>query len=276
MRILISIFTLLFFIMVPPFSMALEQDSIEVYLIDSFVPPENPDVFIVSFYTSDTCLSAILIDGKYEVKISEIFSDNHRAEIDISKYAFQNDKVEFLLITEDAEKNKYKSEKYEFTIPIEKVVQAGGSNLMSCLFGSIVFLTPSPTLVLTKDEKFFSLSKDLPVFAFYSGGFNYPKGYLFVGYSHTFNFAYRNLARLGFKYIFEVPYIEFVSPGISGFSNMKGFNGVSSEVTLGLFKVYSVFTVTAGSRFNIKPGTAGSEFWEFNVGLFSSFFTLHF
>ncbi|HPI37094.1 MAG TPA: hypothetical protein PK397_04035 [Ignavibacteriaceae bacterium] len=276
MRILISIFTLLFFIMVPPFSMALEQDSIEVYLIDSFVPPENPDVFIVSFYTSDTCLSAILIDGKYEVKISEIFSDNHRAEIDISKYAFRNDKVEFLLITEDAEKNKYKSEKYEFTIPIKKVVQAGGSNLMSCLFGSIVFLTPSPTLVLTKDEKFFSLSKDLPVFAFYSGGFNYPKGYLFVGYSHTFNFAYRNLARLGFKYIFEVPYIEFVSPGISGFSNMKGFNGVSSEVTLGLFKVYSVFTVTAGSRFNIKPGTAGSEFWEFNVGLFSSFFTLHF
>lgn len=276
MRILISIFTLLLFIMAPSFSMALEQDSIEVYLIDSFVPPENPDVFIVSFYTSDTCLSAILIDGKYEVKISEIFSDNHRAEIDISKYAFQSDKVGFLLITEDAEKNKYKSEKYEFTIPIEKVVQAGGSNLMSCLFGSIVFLTPSPTLVLTKDEKFFSLSKDLPVFAFYSGGFNYPKGYLFVGYSHTFNFAYRNLARLGFKYIFEVPYIEFVSPGISGFSNMKGFNGVSSEVTLGLFKVYSVFTVTAGSRFNIKPGTAGSEFWEFNVGLFSSFFTLHF
>lgn len=252
-----------------------EQDSIEVYLIDSFVPPENPDVFVVSFYTSDTCLSSILIDGKHSIKISESYTDNHRSEIDISKYSFTNHKVEFLIKTKDALGNEYRSEEYEFTIPVDKVVQARGSSFTSCLLGSVVFLTPSPTLVLANDEKFFGLSKDFPIVAFYSGGYNYPKSYFFGGYSYIFKFNNPNIIRLGYKYLIETPYFEFISPGLSAFSNFEGLNGLSPEITIGVFKFYSVFTLTTSGRFNFKPKSAGSEFWEFNVGLFSSFFTLH-
>jgi len=275
MRILPLLSILLFLNLYSVSAHVSKQDSIEVYLIDSFVPPENPDIFVVSFYTSDTCLSSALIDGKHNIIISETFTDNHRSEIDISKYIFMNNKVEFLLITIDAEGNIYQSEKYEFTIPVDKVVQAHGSNFISCLLGSLVFLTPSPTLILVKKEQYFSLSKDLPIVAFYSGGFNYPKSYLFGGYSYVIKFNDPSILRFGYKYLIEIPYFEFISPGLSAFSNLKGYNGLSSEITIGLFKFYSVFTLTTGGRYNFKPGTTDSEFWEFNIGLFSSFFTLH-
>ncbi|MDP3684695.1 MAG: hypothetical protein Q8S01_12265, partial [Ignavibacteria bacterium] len=32
-----------------------KPDSIEVFIIDSYIPPENPNRFILSFYTSESC-----------------------------------------------------------------------------------------------------------------------------------------------------------------------------------------------------------------------------
>ena len=49
-----------------------DSDSIgmEVFLIDAYVKQEPPYIFILSFYTSEVCLSNVIKDNKYEYVVS--------------------------------------------------------------------------------------------------------------------------------------------------------------------------------------------------------------
>ncbi|MBA4250529.1 MAG: hypothetical protein C0425_04395 [Chlorobiaceae bacterium] len=251
------------------------SDTVEVYLIDSFVPPENPNKFILSFFTSKPVKSKLLLKGK-SFSVSENFSENHKAEIDISKIKFDSPNVYFYVEVENETGKNFISEKFDFLIPSELIFTSDKNYFVNCLFGGLFFLTPSFGYAIVDDKNNFMITKELSLFSYHLKGFNYPTGYLALEFSHIPKATIKNYLRLGYKHIFEIPAIEFVSPGLNYTTNLLGYNGVSPELTFGLFRFYEMFTVYARGRYNYKVGDISSEFTEFSVGLYSSFFTLHF
>jgi hypothetical protein len=252
-----------------------ESDSIEVYLIDSYVTPEVPHTFMLSFFTSAPAKSKVVIENSYAYDVSTELSESHKINIDISDLSFNEKNVPFVILVEDSLGNKFSSEKYEFELPEEQKVEGGSNFLLLCLFGAAVFGLPSPVYIKEKTEDYFSLTKEIPFLSIRGKGYRYPMGYFSLEYSHIFNSLVKNFFRVGYKHIIPLPGIEYIAPGINGFTNFKGFNGISPELSVGLFRIVNTFTVYARYRFNAKPGEAGSEFHEFSIGLYSSFFSLY-
>lgn len=252
------------------------SDSIEVFIIDSYIPPENPNRFILSFYTSLPCKTMLAIENNLIFPISNEITDNHRIEVDLSKISLNKNKVNYVIMMENEEGVKSSSEVFELELSHqEEVVESKSSYLFTCLTGGVVFLTPSITIVQSNGKTYFGLIKELPIFSFYSGGFNYPSGYVAVEYAHVPKVEKKNYFRIGYKHIFEIPKFEYLSPGLNGFTDFRGFNGVSPELSIGLLKIYNVFTLYSRYRYNFSPGKSGVDFSEFSIGLYSSFFTLH-
>ena len=253
-----------------------QQDTIEIYIIDNFVTPELPNKLMLSFFTSEVCKSKLNINGTTELIISSEPTDNHKIQVDLTSYTLKSKENYFTIIVEDELGNSYTSEKDEFEIPKEIIVEGGSNFLMFCLFGGVVFALPSPVYVLTKESQYFSLTKEIPLIFLKSSGYNYPTGYFSVEYSHIINAPVKNFFRAGYKHIIAIPGLEYVSPGMNYITNFKGYNGISPEISLGLFKIFNTFTVYSRYRFNAKPGEPGSEFHEISLGLYSGFFAIYF
>ena len=253
-----------------------QTDSVEINIIDNFVTPEIPHNFVLSFFTSEKVKAKIIIDNTYDYTVSDDFNDIHKTRIDISKLNFKEKDVPFAIVVEDSAGNKYKSEGYDFQLPQEIKVKSESNFLLLCLFGGTVFLLPAPTYVNMNNSNYFSLTKEIPLISISKKGFNYPAGYFSLEYSHIFNAPQKNFLRIGYKQIIEIPGIQYLSPGINGFTNFKGFNGISPELSAGLFKVLDTFIVYLRYRYNVKPGEAHSEFQELSIGLYSNFFSLYF
>ena len=268
----------LVFVLVINFSSSLsaQQDTIEIYIIDNFVTPELPNKLMLSFFTSEVCKSKLNINGTNEIVISSLSTDNHKIQVDLTSYTLKPKANYFTIIVEDTLGKTYTSEKDEFEIPKEVIVEGGSNFLMFCLFGGVVFALPSPVYILTKENQYFSLTKEIPLIFLKSSGYNYPNGYFSVEYSHIINAPIKNFFRTGYKHIIEIPGVEYVSPGLNYVTNFKGFNGISPEISLGLFRIFNTFTVYARYRFNAKPGDPGSEFHELSIGLYSGFFAIYF
>lgn len=275
------IFLLLSFLFLNHSSFAQEEgtagDSVEIFLIDSYITNDMPYKFILSFFTSMPAKSTIRLDGKYNIKISDEFTEDHKAEIDISAYRFDSTRIPFVINVTDSLGRKFRSEVYDVSMPSEykQEVRQSPNILLMCCFGGVIFGLPSPTYVNYMKKDYLSLTKEIPIVALYTESSRYPVGYFSTEYAYVFNAPVKNFLRAGYKHIFEIPLIEFVSPGINGFTDFKGFNGVSTEVTLGLFKVYEVFTVFSRYRYNFKPGETATDFHELSIGLYSNFFTFH-
>ena len=277
MRTAQKIFLFLIFLCVTTFAQNnfTEDDSVEVYVIDSFIPPDDPVVFNLSFFTSEPAKSKVILDDKYEFNISEQATESHKIKIDISKLEFKSKYVPFVILVEDSLGNTYLSDKFEFELQKEIRLEGDSNFLLLCLFGGIVFLLPSPVYVVTENDNYFSLTKVISLFTF-RGSFKYPSGYIAAEYSHIFNSPYKNFLRLGYKHLVETPVLEYISPGINGFTNFKGFNGISPELSIGWIKIFNTFTVYTRYRYNFKPGESGSNFHELSLGLYSGFFSIYF
>lgn len=251
------------------------EDSIEVYVIDSFIPPDNPNVFNLSFFTSEPAKSKVIFDEEYEFEISNELSEDHRIQIDLTKIDFTDHYVTYLIYVEDSLGKINTSEKMEFELTEEILLEGESNFLLLCLFGGTVFLLPSPVLVIAGEENYFSLTKEIALLTF-RGSFRYPAGYIAAEYSHIFGAPYKNFLRLGYKQIIEIPGIQYISPGLNGFTSFKGFNGISPELSIGWFKIFSTFTVYTRYRFNFQPGESENNFYEISLGLYSSFFSFYF
>lgn len=254
---------------------AADQDSVEVYIIDSYVTPELPHTFILSFFTSEKAKSKVLIDNKYSYDISDSLTENHKAQIDISNLEFNKETIPFVVIVTDSLGNVSRSDVNNFDLPKEVKMKSESNFLLLCLFGGTVFLLPSPTMVITKDKNYFSLTKEIPLVSFKKEGFSYPMGYVSVEYSHIFNAPVKNILRAGYKHIIEIPALQFISPGVDVFTNFEGFNGISPEFSVGLFRILNTFIVDVRYRYNFKPGDSKNDFHEIGIGLYSNFFSIH-
>ncbi len=250
---------------------------IDIYVVDSYVTQEVPYSLILSFFTSDSVTSTVLIDNKYALPISTQLSDNHKISIDLSKYTFDSNYVRYVIKVKDKSGNESVSEMYEAAMPFTGEIKSDSkSNLFEiCCFGGIIFGLPEPTLVIKDKETFFALKKEIPLFSFYSGGYNYPLSYFDIEYEYIFK-QKMNLLRFGYKHIIQIPVLEYISPGISGFTNFNGGNGISPEFSVGLFKIYNVFTLNIKYRYNIKFNDNKFNYHECSIGLYSNFFSINF
>lgn len=256
---------------------ALVNEPIEVYLIDSYVTTEEPYKFILSFFTNDSCLSSAYLDEKYDIPVSKELSDFHKIEIELSNYKFDSTYITYYVSTIDRNGKKFYSDRYDVVIPHKLVidVQASQSFLEICCFGGTFFGMPSPGVMFYQGKNYFNLSKELPIASIYSSGFNYPMGYFGVEYTYIFNSSIKHILRLGYKHIFQIPAFEYISVGLNYFSNLKGINGYSPELSIGLFKVYGVFTFNIKYRFNHEPFAGNEKFHELLIGLYSNFFSIN-
>jgi len=252
-----------------------ESDSVEITLIENFVTPETPHKLVLSYFTSVPAKSKIIIDEKTEINLTDTLSENHKAEIDLTQYKFDDAYIPFIIEAQDSSGKTWQSEPYEFEFPREVKIESESNFLLLCLFGGAVFGLPSPDYVRWGGKDYFSLTKEIPLIFIPSSGYSYPTGYFSAEYSHIFKGPVKNFFRVGYKHIIGVPGIEYISPGINGFTNFKGFNGISPEISLGLFKISNSFTFYVRYRFNAKPGDTSSEFHEISIGLYSGFFAIY-
>lgn len=254
-----------------------ESDStdMEIFLIDAYVNPEPPYVFILSFYTSKVCLSSVIIDGKYEYVVSTGLSEAHSAKIDITPLKFLDKNVSFIIETTDSLGNKATSEEFEFDLPFEPIITEGSSLWTLCLFGGSVFLLPMPGYVNVNNNHYYSVTKEIPIISFRSRSGNYPSSYLSLEYTHIFESDRKNFLRFGYKRIFPINFIEYISPGITAYTNFKGQNGIGPEISIGWFNLFDTFTIYTRYRYNIKPGDSNSNFHEINLGLYTRLLSLY-
>ena len=275
---LLSILILVF--LVPIYSQdnfETDADSIgiEVFLIDAYVKQEPPYIFILSFYTSEVCLSNVIIDNKYEYLVSNGLSEAHSAKIDITDLKFLDKNVSFVIATIDSLGNKSKSESFEFDLPYEPTISEGSSIWTLCLFAGSVFILPMPGLMDYSSIGYYTLTKEIPIISFRAKKGNYPSGYIATEYTYRFGDQDNHYLRLGYKKMFPVDYIEYISAGVSAYTNFSGQNGFAPEVSLGWFTLLDTFTFYTRYRYNFKPGDSNSNFHEINLGLYTRFFSLY-
>lgn len=253
-------------------------DSLEIYIIDSYVTPEEPHTLMLSFITTEEVKTKIVIEDTHEYLISEDYLEDHSAEIDFSKFRFENKFISYKIISEKKDGSEIESEMFELILPYDQFIETkeGDNPITTVLIGLLLYSIPSPNMVITQADNYFSLTKEIPIITFYSSGYNYPSGTLSLEYTHIYESSIDNYLRLGYKFFIPIDYIEYISPGITGFTNFNGFNGVSAELSLGLFNVYDVFTVYTRYRYNLKPNNTDLYFQEVSLGLYSNFFTIDF
>ncbi len=254
-----------------------QNTEVEVFVIDSYITPETPHKFVLSFFTTEKVKASVTLENKYSLAVTDTLAEDHKTKIDISSYAFDSSYVKFYISGVDSLGREFKSDNFEVVIPYKTNLKSdeNTSLLTVCCFGGIIFGLPSPTAVFQNEETKFSLVKEIPLLSYYSGGYNYPSGYFSIEYAHIFDTEFKNYLRVGYKQVFEIDYLEFVSPGVSGFTSFKGFNGFSPEITIGWFKIYNAFTVYSRYRFNFQPSKSDRNFHELSIGLYSNFFSLN-
>lgn len=255
---------------------AQEETEVEIFLIESYVPQENQNVFNIYFVTSEACKSKIIIDEEFQFEISSSLTDNHKAQINLFGLSFDSANVPFVINVTDSLGKVHTSEQYEFTIFSLNRNVVGSADLFSCLLGGAFFLTPS-VVYLPGAENKWGLSKEIPVISFFTKGYRYPNSYIGLEYQHTFDgIDNKNILRAGYKHLFRIPFLEYASAGLNAYTNFNGNNGVSPEITLGLIKFYNVFTIYSRYRYTVNPSNSDKNFHGISVGLYSSFFSLYY
>ncbi len=255
---------------------AQDSFSTSIYIIDSYVTPDKPYKFMLSFITDDSTKSILIIENKYEYKVSENYTDNHKIEVDLANIKLDSAYFSFYIKTVNKNDEDAQSEIYEAAMPLsEELVTAKGSNIFTtCLFGAIIFGIPEPTYSFRENFESISIKKEVPLFSYYSGGYNYPSGYFNIEYRHIIENHFNSFG-IGYKQIIQLPIIEYISFGLTGFTNFKSKNGIAPEISFGLFKLYDNFTFNIKYRYNIKPNEKDFNFNEISIGLYSNFFSIN-
>lgn len=250
--------------------------SVEIFIIDSYITPEVPNKFVLSFFTSDSTTSKLMIMDKKIFDVSKKLSENHKIEIELNQINLDSAKFKYVVVAYDRKGNETLSEVYQVELPQGLVISDEQDiGIFRICLGGIVFAIPSPAYLWMNNEHHWSITKEIPLFSFYSVGYNYPSGYLGVEYSYVFDANRKNFLRVGYKQIIQVPEIKYISPGLNYFTDFNGYNGLSAELSVGLFQVQNVFTFYTRYRYNFQLQNNGTGFHEFSIGLFSNFFSLN-
>ncbi len=250
--------------------------AVEIFVIDSYITPEMPHKFVLSFFTGDSSTTKLIIMDKKIFDVSKTLSENHKIELELNKLNLDSAMFKYVVVAYDRKGNKTESEVYHVELPQGLIItEEQDVGIFNVCLGGIVFAIPSLSNLWFNNENHWSISKEIPLFSFYSTGYNYPSGYLGVEYSYIFNSERKNFLRVGYKQIIQVPEIKYISPGLNYFTDFSGYNGLSAELSIGLFQIQNTFTFYTRYRYNFQLQNNGTDFHEFSIGLFSNFFSLN-
>lgn len=250
--------------------------DVDIFIIDSYVTPEEPYKAKITFFTSDSVVSMLRFENGLEFNVSDEPTDEHKFVISLDSLEADSTVVSYRVIISDQSGQKKESELYDLYLPQEfELKMKDQSAFMNVCLGGIMFLMPFPVYVNSSGSEYFSLTKEFPVISFYGHGYNYPAGYISLEYSYIFNAENRNYLRFGYKQILQTGFIKYISPGLNVTTNFKGFNGISPEVSFGLFDFYDAFTFYLRYRYNFKPGSNFEDFHEISIGLYTSSFSFN-
>jgi len=253
-----------------------QDESLEVYLIEAYVPSDSATKFILSFAASEPCKATLVLDERFRLTVSDTLSEDHRRTFDISGMRFDTNYVLFYILTENAAGNKFRSEYFDLILPEYNLIHKDIDNgFLTICFGGVIFGFPSPSAVLFENKSYFALNKQIPLVSFYSGGFNYPMHTLGIGYSYLFNAPFNHIFRADYHFMRELPVIEYAAAGIGGFTNFNRFSGYSFDITLGLFEIYESFILYTSLRHNREPDNLKRNYGEIMLGLHSNFFSIN-
>lgn len=270
------IIIILLFSSVCRYSQTIDKNSAEIFVVDSYVSDKIPHRFHLLFFTDDSVMSEIIIDGKNKEIISKKFTTNHKFEMDFTKLNFDSAKVPFKVLVTYPDGTVKISDIFKVELPYNAVeLKAETPGLFQMCLGGILFLLPSPGLVIKNGKSNLSLTLEFPLISFYSDGYNYPSGYISAGYSHQFGTDNKNYFKLGYKKIFDGKFIKFISPGLDLFSNFKGDSGIAPEITFGLLKIAGVFTLYTRYNYSFSFENSENNFHEISIGLYTNFFSIN-
>lgn len=270
LTILISLFSLL------NTDLIAQENLTDIFIIDSYVTPDKPHLIRVSFITSDSVQSKIIFNKKYSFDVSKNFIGSHKFETNLENLKLDSSKLYYVIQVKDSAGNFSESEINELALPMELYSEPANSDLFTLCLGGAVFMLPNPTIIIKSSKQYFSFTKEIPLISFFSKGYNYPVGYFSAEYSYIEKIRYNHFFRFGYKQIFMIPYFEYVSIGLNGFTDFNGTNGVSPEFSIGVFRIYNIFTLFGRYRFNIQPNNGTTNFHEITIGLYSNFLSINF
>ncbi len=271
-----NIFLIIFLLLSTCFAQN-EIAEIDIFVIDSYVTPDEPHKVKLSFFTSENVKAKIMFDGNDEIEVSNQYQEEHKFEMLLSKLKYDSTSIPYQIIVEDSSGMEFPSEEFDLYLPEDYNLEIkNNSNFLDICLGGVWYLIPSPTLVLQDKKNKFSLTKELPIISFYGIGYNFPTSYIAVEYSYLFNEEHSNYLRVGYKFISQTKFIKYISPGINLTTNFNGFNGISPELSFGLFKFYETFTLYTRLRYNYNMDTGQDNFMELSIGLFTSSISFNF
>jgi hypothetical protein len=271
---------LIFSIFLSPifFNAQTSEPEFDIYLIDSYVTPEKPNKVVISFITGDSTKSKIIFKNSEEFVVSENFAETHKFEIEFEKLGIIGTKILFDIIAENKAGiiETLENNLIEISEGLKIGDESDSGLFQTCCIGSVIFLFPSASVSISENNSYFGISKELPLFSFYSKGYNYPVGYIGVEYSYFFNAQEKHRLNIGYKHIFTLNYIKFISIGANYSTLFGGRHYFAPELTAGLFQIENVFTVYLRYRY-LQPFSANHSKVHFlSIGLYSHFFSLNF
>ncbi len=261
-----------------------ELSEIDIFVIDSYVTPDEPHMVKLTFYTSESVTAKIKFTGNEDIVVTSEYLEEHKLELLLSKLSYDSTSIPYTIEVENDKGVKSKSDEFDLYLPEEYSFEIkNNSNFLDLCLGGILYLIPSPTVTNVDYIPTYSLTKELPVISFYNSGYNFPSSYFSIEYSYIFNTIdnsdankYRNYFRVGYKYILQTKLIKYISPGINLSTNFNGFNGISPEISFGLFKFYETFTLYTRFRYNYNMSDGLADFSEISIGLFTSSISFNF
>lgn len=271
----INIFLLLFLLSavnLSGFSFGTEEgDSIEVILIEAYSPKDSPDKMVLTFFASEPVKAEVIFSNK-TVPLGEEFKESHTNSIDIKGVPPQEELIIFYIRVTGESGGSNLSEPFDIVAEGNTSI-SGGADLTGCLIGTAVYAIPAVYYNFHNDSLGLGLGKEFPLLSFYSGGYNYPNGYLAVEYTYSDIHDIKSRYNFGYKQIIEIPFINYVSFGFSFSTDFRGRNAVVPEVSLGLFRIMNVFTLYVRTSHYVFPANKGNNMTQLSLGLFSAFFS---
>ncbi|MCX7875956.1 MAG: hypothetical protein N2321_07305 [Melioribacteraceae bacterium] len=273
---------LLFILLLSFFSKSFAQEitenpNVDIFIIDSYITQEKPHKFFLSFSTSDSCKSTLKLNKLKNFIVSKENNDLHKIEIELNENDFIAEVITYQITLTMKNNSSFTSENYFVELPQDIIIkEVKNFDYTKMCIGGLVFAIPTFDYAFINGKEFLGLSKEIPLYNFYGNGYNYPQNYFSFEYSHYLKAETKNIIRFHLKHLILPSEIKYISAGLSYFSNLKGYNGIGFELSLGLFQIENVFTFFTKYRYNLQPIKNRKEFYEFSVGLYSNFFSLNF
>lgn len=270
----ISVFLFLLLVSSTTFGLSFrseEGDSIEVILIEAYSPKESPGKMVLTFFTSEPVKAEVIFSNK-TVPLGTEFNESYSTTLEISDIPVTEGMIVFYIRVQGESGQINLSEQFDIVAEGNTTI-SGGADLTGCLIGSAVYAIPAVYYNFHRDSSGLGFGKEFPLISFFSGGYNYPNGFIAFEYTYTDVNDIKSRYNFGYKQIIEVPYINYVSLGFSFSTDFRGGNAVLPEASLGLFRIMNVFTLYVRGSHYVFPGDKDKNMTQFSLGLFSAFFS---